>query len=69
MKVRIPGVQDVWNSVSAWGYPYVAPSGNASGFNGLPASTILDGKFSTQVAGAGAYAYLNKAIYIELLSH
>ena len=64
-----PGVQDVWNSVSAWGYPYVAPSGNASGFNGLPASTILDGKFSTQVAGAGAYAYLNKAIYIELTGY
>ena len=64
-----PGVQDVWNSSPAWGYPYIGPSSKASSFNGLPVSTTLDAKLSTQVAGVGAYAYWNKSIYFELAGY
>jgi hypothetical protein len=64
-----PGVQDVWNSSSAWGYPYVAPSGSTAGFNGLPVSTVLDGSLGAKFAGIGGYAYWNKSIYVELTGY
>ena len=67
-----PGVQDVWNSTSAWSYPYVGSpgSGAASGFSGLPYATKLeDGTLAQQVGGVGAYAYLNKSIYAELTGY
>jgi hypothetical protein len=60
-----PTVQDVWNTVPAWGYPFmsseVAPSGLAS--------TIVDGVLSQQVVGLGAYSLWNGALYTELTAY
>ena len=56
-----PSVQDIWNSTSAWGFPYassaVAPAPSAS--------TLLDGGLSQMVAGLSAYAMWNDMIYVE----
>ena len=56
-----PTVQDVWNTVPAWGFPYassaVAPS--------PAASAVLDGQLGQQVAGLGAYAFWDNHLYGE----
>ncbi len=58
---NMPTLQDVWNTVSVWNYPFItsalAPTPSAS--------TILDGAFDAQVIGAGAYAFINNLFYIE----
>jgi hypothetical protein len=56
-----PTIEDVWNSTSAWGFPWlgseVAP--------GPSASTLLGGVFSGpgSVAGAGVYAFWDNRVY------
>lgn len=60
-----PTVQDVWNTSPAWGYPYLASTLGA--FSGAPASTFLESQ--QQLAGVGAYVYLNKSFYAELTSY
>lgn len=56
-----PTIEDVWNSTSAWGFPWlgseVAP--------GPSASTLLGGVFSGpgSVAGAGVYTFWNNSVY------
>jgi hypothetical protein len=62
-----PTVQDVWNSTPAWGYPYV--SSTLGAFSGTPVSTMIEGALAQQVAGIGAYAYLNQSFYAELTSY
>ncbi len=56
-----PTLQDVWNTVSVWNYPFItsdlAPSPSAS--------TILEGAFDTRVIGVGAYAFINDKFYFE----
>jgi hypothetical protein len=56
-----PTVQDVWNTVPAWGFPFgsseVAPT--------PAASVLLDGAFGQQVAGLGAYALFDNHLYGE----
>jgi hypothetical protein len=56
-----PTVQDIWNTVPAWHYPYgssgVAPSPDAA--------TLIDGGLSQQVAGLGTYGMINNLIYYE----
>lgn len=56
-----PTVQDVWNTVPAWGFPYnsseVAP--------GPGAATLIDGGLGQQVAGLGAYAMYDDLLYAE----
>ena len=60
-----PTVQDVWNTVPAWGFPFMssgtAPSGNAS--------TLIDGGLGQQVLGLGAYALWNSTLYTELTAY
>ena len=60
-----PTVQDVWNTVPAWGFPFmssgVAPSGNAA--------TLIDGGFGQQVVGLGAYALWNSLLYTEVTAY
>jgi hypothetical protein len=60
-----PTVQDVWNSAPAWGYGTVP--GSTQG--GLPYTPMLAGGLSQQVAGVGAYAYLNKNWYAEISTY
>lgn len=60
-----PTVQDVWNTLPAWGYPFtssaVAPTPTAT--------TLLDGMLSQNVLGLGAYALFNDMIYAELTGY
>jgi len=59
-----PTVQDAWNTAPAWSFPggYIT-----SGLGPEPtASTMLEGAFSQQVLGAGAYVYYNSTLYAEL---
>jgi hypothetical protein len=60
-----PTVQDVWNSVPAWGFPFmgseVAPS--------PAASTLIDGGLGQQVAGLGAYSLYDNTLYTELTAY
>ena len=56
-----PGVEDLWNSTPAWGFPWVstdvAPSPSAA--------TIVDGTLAQDVAGVGAYTMLNDHLYLD----
>ena len=56
-----PTVQDPWNTTPAWSFPY-AFSFFSPGFGSTP---ILDGAFAQQVAGVGAYAFVNDLMYLE----
>ncbi|HEY4787720.1 MAG TPA: hypothetical protein VIH57_16810 [Bacteroidales bacterium] len=57
-----PTVQDVWNTVPAWRFPYassgVAPSPSAA--------TLIEGGLAQQVAGLGTYGLLNNLLYYEI---
>ncbi len=57
-----PTVQDVWNSVPAWGYGVVPGS---TGLGGTAPSPLVSGGLGQQVAGLGGYAYLNRQLYLE----
>jgi hypothetical protein len=57
-----PTIQDVWNTTSAWGFPYfssaVAPTPTAG--------ALIDGALAQEVAGLGAYALYDNTIYGEI---
>ena len=56
-----PTMQDPWNTLPAWGYPF-----STSPLASTPAAaTLIDGGVSQQVAGLGAYAYLNTTWYFD----
>jgi hypothetical protein len=57
-----PTVQDVWNTIPAWGFPY-------SGSNVAPgqiASAQIDGRLGQSVAGLGVYVWFDDHIYAEI---
>lgn len=60
-----PTVQDPWNTVPAWTFPYmtsnVAP--------GPAAATQIDGAYSGYVGGAGGYAFIENLVYLELSAY
>lgn len=60
-----PTVQDVWNTIPAWGFPFmsseVAPA--------PAASTLIDGALGQQVAGLGAYSLYDNLLYTELTAY
>ncbi|MDE2036759.1 MAG: hypothetical protein KGI95_27150 [Pseudomonas sp.] len=57
-----PTVQDVWNSTPAWGFPFIS-----SAVAPMPgASPLIAGPLAQNVAGVGAYAWLNNTWYGEL---
>ena len=60
-----PTVQDVWNTVPAWGFPFmgsdVAPA--------PAASALIDGALGQQVAGLGAYALYDDLLYTEFTAY
>jgi hypothetical protein len=56
-----PTVQDVWNTVPAWSYPY-----STSGTVPHPAAaTLIEGGLGGQVAGLGTYGLFNNLLYYE----
>jgi hypothetical protein len=60
-----PGMQDVWNSSPAWGYPYIGPKFNL----GPPVVPLLTGAtpvgLAQQSVGGGVYAFWDKSLYGE----
>jgi hypothetical protein len=56
-----PSVQDVWNSVPAWGFPFMGTETAPSPI----ASTLIDGGLGQQVVGLGAYSLFDKTLYGE----
>jgi hypothetical protein len=56
-----PGVQDPWNTLPAWGFPYtdsaLAPAPGAA--------TLLNGGLAQSAVGVTAYAWWNSSIYGE----
>lgn len=56
-----PTVQDLWNSVPAWGFPYAASDAAVSPLAGAQ----IDGALAQSVAGLTAYAYLDESLYVE----
>ncbi len=56
-----PGVEDAWNTLAAWGFPY-------SGSDLAPApaaATMFDGSLAQSVLGASAFAMWNSSLYLE----
>lgn len=54
-----PGVEDLWNTTPAWGYPFVSDD-----FAPKPAAAaIIDGSVAQDVAGFGAYGMWNDHLY------
>src|ERR1700694_1270049 len=60
-----PSVPDTWDTVPAWGFPFmrsdVAPS--------PAASTLIDGGLGQRVAGLGAYSLYNSTLYTEVSAY
>jgi hypothetical protein len=56
-----PGVQDAWNALPAWGFPYtssaLAPSPSAS--------PLFLGGLAQNTLGVTAYAWVDSAVYVE----
>lgn len=56
-----PGVQDGWNTLPAWGYPYTG-----SDLSPAPgAGTLLDGGLAQATLGVTAFAYWDSTVYTE----
>ena len=59
-----PQVQDVYNTVSTWGFPFASsPAANA------PAAAPLIESLGQQVAGIGAYAMWRNTVYGEVTAY
>jgi hypothetical protein len=60
-----PTVQDAWNTIPAWGFPFassdVAP--------GAAAGTLIDGALAQQALGLGAYTLLGGTVYAEFSAY
>lgn len=57
-----PTMGDPWNTVPAWGFPYM--NSNVAPDPGV--STLIDGTLAGSVAGAGAYGFFNNLVYLQL---
>ena len=56
-----PTVQDVWNTLPSWGYPFYTSPQALSG----PASPMIS-SLGGQAASVGVYALLNRQVYAEV---
>ncbi len=61
-----PGFEDVWNSSGVYGYG-VVPGAVGTGSALLP--MLLSQQLGQSVVGAGAYAYWNKTLYVDLAAY
>lgn len=57
-----PSVQDVWNSIPAWRFPYATSDDAPS----PAAAPLIERALAQQVAGLGVYGFFNNLIYGEL---
>jgi len=60
-----PTVQDAWNTVPAWSYPFMGSDVSPSPI----AATLIDGGLEQQVVGFGAYSLFNQIFYAELTAY
>jgi hypothetical protein len=60
-----PTVQDIWNTVPAWGFPFMSSSTAPSPI----ASTLIDGGLGQQVLGLGAYSLFSGTLYTEITAY
>ncbi len=60
-----PTVQDVWNTVPAWGYPFMESEAVPSPIAG----TLIDGALGQQVLGLGAYTLFDHLLYAEFTAY
>jgi hypothetical protein len=60
-----PTVQDVWNTVPAWGFPFMSSDAAPSPI----ASTQIDGALGQQVLGLGAYTLFDHVLYAEFTAY
>lgn len=56
-----PSVQDVWNTLPAWGYPYTSSGLAPSPANG----PLIAGGLAQNVLGLTAYAWIDSKFYVE----
>ncbi len=61
-----PTVQDPFNTLPAWGYPFVGPS---AGFGAGDSATLINGGLGGIVVGLTGYAVFDKDWYAELGSY
>src|SRR6476661_4300445 len=60
-----PTMQDVWNTVPAWSFPFMS-----SGVAPAPtASTLVEGTLGQQVVGLGAYGLWHQLVYAEVTAY
>ena len=57
-----PGVQDLWNTMPAWGFPFIGSVGAPGG----AAATMIDGALDQNVLGLGGYAMVGNLLYGEV---
>ena len=55
-----PGVEDLWNSTPAWGYPFVG----SNVAPGPSAGALINGGLAQDVAGVGGYSMWNEHFYL-----
>jgi hypothetical protein len=55
-----PGVEDLWNSTPAWGYPFVG----SNIAPGPSAGALINGGLAQDVAGVGGYTMWNEHFYL-----
>ncbi len=60
-----PGMQDVWNTIPAWSFPWV-PTDIAPGPSN---TTMIEGTFGGRAGSAGAYVWVNNMFYAELSAY
>jgi len=56
-----PTVQDTWNTLGAWGYPYTS----STLAPGAPAAPLISGAFAQTSLGVTGYVLIDEAVYIE----
>ena len=56
-----PTVQDVWNTIPAWSFPYISSALSPS----PAAATFIEQVYAQQVAGLTAYGFLDDTAYFE----
>jgi hypothetical protein len=56
-----PTVQDVWNTIPAWSFPYISPELSPS----RTANTFIEQVYAQKVVGVSSYGFLDDLFYLE----
>ena len=56
-----PTVQDVWNTIPAWSFPFISPALAPA----PTASTFIEQVYAQQVVGLSTYGFLDDLFYLE----